>query len=90
MRENIKADMFLKPDSAQAIKPPAIQDIQKMGQKEIIFLTAPSAVSPPNWNTFQMVPATMNTIARKNRLLPVDRISRLTFLRTSEAMSVQN
>lgn len=88
--ENIKADIFLKPDNAQARNPAAIQVIQKMGQKEIIFRTAPSAESPPNWNTFQMVPAAINVIAKKNRLLPVDRISRLMFFKTSEAMNLQN
>jgi hypothetical protein len=88
--ENIRADMFLNPLNAQAKKPAAIQVIQKMGQKEINLRTAPSAESPPNWNTFQMVPATINDIAKKNRLLPVDLISRLIFFKTSEAMNPQN
>ena len=90
VRENIKADMFLNPDNAHAKNPAAIQVIQKMGQKEIIFRTAPSAESPPNWKTFQMVPATINDIAKKNRLLPVDLISRLTFFKISEAMNLRN
>ena len=82
--------MFLNPDNAHAKKPAAIQVIQKMGQKEINLRTAPSAESPPNWNTFQMAPATINDIAKKNRLLPVDRISRLTFFKISEAMNLRN
>ena len=47
-REKIRADIFLKPLKAQAMKPAAIQVIQNIGQKEINFRTAPSEESPPN------------------------------------------
>ncbi len=46
--EKIRADMFLKPLKAQAMKPAAIHVIQNIGQKEINLRTAPSAESPPN------------------------------------------
>ncbi len=48
VREKIRADIFLKPLKAQAMKPAAIQVIQNIGQKEINLRTAPSEESPPN------------------------------------------